>query len=253
MSVRMYLKTVAAAALCVWMAVPAVSGQTGTANAGVTGEGAGIPFERIVDAGITGVYVVLTAVSVLMVALIIYFLAVVRRGQIVPERLRRQLLDHVRAGNYDEARRLCRAGSSSLSAVVLTALDNLQSVPQGESLLLRDTVEAEGARQSEAIQGQIQYLTDVAVVAPMLGLLGTVLGMMIAFNAVHDQIAVVRPAELADGINVAMRTTAAGLIIGITATIFYAFFRRRAGGLIASLEAAVADIFTALIARRSVQ
>ena len=248
MTVRSKLMA-AVAMLGAWTAVPAVYGQP---VAGDVPE-AGIPFERVVGVGITGVYGVLAVLSILMVALILYFFVVVRRGQIVPERLRRELLDRVRAGNFDEARRLCREKSSPLSTIVLTALDHMQSVPEGESLLLRDTVEAEGARQSEAIQGQIQYLTDVAVVAPMLGLLGTVLGMMIAFNAVHDQIAVVRPAELAMGVNQAMRTTAAGLVLGITATIFYAIFRRRAGRLIAALEAATADIFTALIARRAVR
>ena len=90
---------------------------------------------------------------------------------------------------------------------------------------------------------------DIAVVTPMIGLLGTVFGMMIAFNAVSDQIAVVRPTALVAGVNKAMLTTAFGLIVGIPAMMFYAYFRRSSSKLVSQLESAVADIFMALLSR----
>lgn len=213
----------------------------------------GIPFKRMMDMGIMVIYGVQGALSFMAMALIIYFFAVLRRGQVVPENLRRELLEKVRAGGYDEARRLCTFRTSPLSAIVLTGLEHIGTAPDADPMLLRDAVEAEGARQTESIQGQIQYLMDIAVVSPMLGLLGTVLGMMIAFNSVSSQIAVVRPAELAGGVNDAMLTTAIGLIVAIPAMMFYAFFRRRTGKLVAMLEAAAADIFTAMLARRRVK
>jgi biopolymer transport protein ExbB len=242
--------------LMAMVALP-VFGQAGGAPAPVDAAAAesdaGIPFERTIDLGVKAVYGVLGLASFLTLTLILYFFVVLRRGQVAPETLRRELLEKVRSGNYDEARRICNFKASPLSAVVLTGLDHAISVPEADPMLLRDAVEAEGARQTESIQGQIQYLMDVAVIAPMLGLLGTVFGMMIAFNAVSSQVAIVRPAELAGGVNKAMLTTALGLLVGIPAMMFHAFFRRRASKLVAILEAVTSDIFTALLVRRRVK
>jgi len=250
---------IVALGLTVAITRPAVAQAAGTAgtplpaSVDASEEETVIPFERTIDIGVKAVYGVLGAASVLTLALILYFFVVLRRGQVIPETLRRELLDKVRSGNYDEARRLCNFKASPLSAVVLAGLDHVSHVPEADPMLLRDAVEAEGARQTESIQGQIQYLMDVAVISPMLGLLGTVFGMMIAFNSVSSQVAIVRPAELAGGVNKAMLTTAMGLIVGIPAMMFYAFFRRRSSKLVAMLEAASSDIFTALLARRRVK
>jgi len=213
----------------------------------------GIPFDRAMDIAVTAVYGVLGVMSVGTLALILYFFVVLRKGQIVPEPLRGELMEKVRAGDLDDARRLCGFRRGPLTAVLQTALNHMESVPNGDPMLLRDVVEAEGARQSESIQGQTQYLMDIAVVAPMIGLLGTVFGMMIAFNAVSDQIAVVRPTALVAGVNKAMITTAFGLVVGIPAMMFYAYFRRRSSKLVALLEGASADLFTALLSRRPMQ
>ncbi len=213
-------------------------------------EGTGVPFETAVNYAVLGVYGLLSVLSVLTLALIIYFLVVLRRGQIVPEPLRRELLEKLQGGNLEDARRLCSFRGGALSAVMLSVLDHMKSIPDADSMLLRDVVEAEGARQAESIEGQPQFLMDIAVVAPMIGLLGTVFGMMIAFNAVSDQIAVVRPTALVAGVNKAMLTTAFGLVVGIPAMMFYAYFRRRASRLVSVLEAACGELLMTLISRR---
>lgn len=214
-------------------------------------EGAGIPLENVVGIGIKSVYGILGSLSIVMLALVLYLIVVLRKGQIAPASLRKELKEKIQSGNFDEARRLCRFKSSPLSAVLLSALEHLGSVPDADSALLRDIVEAEGARQSESIQGQTQYLMDVAVVSPMLGLLGTVFGMMLAFNAVAGDIALVRPTELVGGVNKAMITTAFGLIVGIPSMMFFAYFRRRAAKMVAFLEVASADLFTLLLKGRA--
>ena len=210
----------------------------------------GIPFDHAMDIAVKAVYGVLSVMSVGTLALILYFFVVLRKGQIVPEPLRGELVEKIRGGDLKDAQRLCGFRRGPLTAVVQTALSHMESVPDGDPMLLRDVVEAEGARQSESIQGQTQYLMDIAVVSPMIGLLGTVFGMMIAFNAVSDQIAVVRPTALVAGVNKAMLTTAFGLVVGIPAMMFYAYFRRRSSKLVALLEGASADVFTALLSRR---
>jgi biopolymer transport protein ExbB len=129
-------------------------------------------------------------------------------------------------------------------------LDHVRSIPDADAMLLRDVVESEGSRQAETLEGQPQFLMDIAVVAPMIGLLGTVLGMLIAFNAVSDQVAIVRPTALVAGVNSAMLTTAFGLMVGIPAMMFYAYFRRRAARLVSMLESASGELLMTLLSRR---
>jgi len=222
--------------------------QGGAADAAASG--GGVPFEVVMNIAVKSVYGVLVALSVGMLAMVIYLLAVLRKSQVVPARLHTELMEKLQAGEFDDARRLCGFRRSPLSAVVLSALEHIRSMPDIDPMLLRDVVEGEGSRQAENIQGQTQYLMDIAVVAPMLGLLGTVFGMMIAFNAVADQIAVVRPTALIAGVNKAMITTAFGLVVGIPAMMFFAYFRNRSAKLVALLETASAELFTALLSRR---
>lgn len=213
-------------------------------------EGSGVPFETAMEIAVMSVYGVLAVLSVLTLTLIIYFFAVMRRKKVVPETFKVELLEKLKEGNTEDARRMCSFRGGALSAVVLSALDHMKSIPDADPMLLREIVESEGARQSEKIEGQPQLLMDIAVVAPMIGLLGTVFGMMIAFNAVADQIAVVRPTALVAGVNKAMMTTAFGLVVGIPAMMFYAYFRRCSAQLVSLLETASGELLLHLLSRR---
>ena len=215
-----------------------------------TETGNGIPFETAMEVGIRTIYIILAAMSVLTLALIFYFFVILRGRAVVPEPFRAELIEKLRSGSLEDARRLCDFRGGSLSAVVLAALEHVKNVPEADAMLLRDVVEAEGARQSESMEGQTQFLMDVAVVAPMVGLLGTVFGMMLAFNAVSGEIAVVRPTALVEGVNKAMLTTAFGLVVGIPAMGFYAYFRRRAANLISLLEVNASEMLMLLLSRR---
>jgi len=194
---------------------------------------------------------VLLAMSVFVVALALYCMFVMRPGLAAPRNLLRVLVETIRTGSMDEARRVCEYRRCALSEVTLAALDYVRDVPAVDPMLLRDIVEGEGSRQAEAIQGHPQYLLDAAVVAPMVGLLGTVFGMIRAFSAVALDIAKAKPMVLAAGVSQALITTAFGLIVGIPAMAFYAYFRRKAARLVIRLEVASADILTVLLSKRS--
>lgn len=247
---KRYLRTGLLLAGFVTIGALPVLAQSAAGNAGNAAADGGIAFETVMNIAIKSVYGVLIALSVSMLAMVIYLAAVLRKNQVVPARLHAELMEKLQAGELEDARRLCGFRRSPVSAVLLSALEHIRSMPEMDPMLLRDVVEGEGARQAESIQGQTQYLMDIAVVAPMLGLLGTVFGMMIAFNAVADQIAVVRPTALIAGVNKAMITTAFGLVVGIPAMMFFAYFRNRSAKLVAILETASAELFTALLSSR---
>ena len=133
----------------------------------------------------------------------------------------------------------------------MTAMTYLDEVGDVDPGVLKDVIEGEGARQAEEIQGQTQYLMDIAAIAPMIGLLGTVFGMLQAFSSVALDIAKAKPVLLAAGVSKALVTTAFGLIVGIPAMLFYAYFRRRSSKMVSVLELASMDVLTKLVSKRS--
>ncbi len=195
--------------------------------------------------------VVLAVMSLITVAFVIYFLAILRVGAVAPRPLHRELVEKLRAGDIKEARKACEYRPSPLAAVTLVAIDYVLNVQDPDGMLLKDVMQGEGSRQAEALEGQTRYLLDIAVIAPMVGLLGTVFGMLRAFSAVALDIAQARPMVLAGGVSQALVTTAFGLIVGIPAMIFYAYFRRRAATLVSQLEAASTDVLTALLSKKA--
>jgi biopolymer transport protein ExbB len=188
----------------------------------------------------------LAALSVLAVAFVIYGFIAMREEQVVPRNLRRELLARLRTGSLREARAACGETACPMSEIALAALDYLET-EDVDPRLLKDLIEGEGARQAVSIQQQTQWLLDIAVIAPMVGLLGTVFGMIRAFNVVALDLAKAKPMLLAAGVSEALITTAAGLIIGIPAMAFHSYLRSRANKLISRLESVSTEILTLLL------
>jgi biopolymer transport protein ExbB len=192
---------------------------------------------------------VLGAMSVFALALTIYLLGVLRESQVAPRRLLGDVMGSFQTGDLAGARRLCDEHPCPLASVALAAVDHVRQSARADATLLRDAIEAEGTRQADAVQGQTQILLDIGVIAPMLGLLGTVMGMLKAFGSVAQDVASAKPVVLAAGVSQAIVTTIFGLIVSIFAMVAYAFFRRRVTRQIAQLEAAASSIATALMGR----
>ena len=190
---------------------------------------------------------VLAALSIFALAMALYFMWALRAGAILPHSLVSDVLSRIRGGDLNEARRLSDRTPCPFSSVVLSALNCLRSVPNCDSTLLRSTAEAEGTRQADAIQGQTELLLDVSTIAPLIGLLGTVLGMFRAFGGIADDVASAKPVVLAAGVSQAIITTIFALIVAIPCMAFYAWFRRRASRQISNLEAVSSEVVTALI------
>lgn len=187
--------------------------------------------------------------SIAGLALVIYFFFILRRSQVVPQMLKDDVLDKLEAGELADARSACGYKPCAFSEVAVAAIDYART---GEisPALMKDVVESEGGRQALIIQGQTQYLFDLAVLSPMVGLLGTVFGMIHAFNAVALDLTKAKPMLLAAGVGEALIATAAGLIVGIPAMAFYAFFRNRAARIIAELEVSSGQVMNILLSKR---
>ena len=100
--------------------------------------------------------------------------------------------------------------------------------------------EAEGRRIAARLYAAVDWLADIAAIAPLVGLLGTVLGMFRAFGGIAADVAAgAKPVVLAQGVSQAIVTTIFGLAVAIPCLVAYAFFRRRAQRRVAELECAV--------------
>ncbi|MDD2240184.1 MAG: MotA/TolQ/ExbB proton channel family protein [Kiritimatiellae bacterium] len=189
-----------------------------------------------------GLMYVLVALSVLGLALIVYYAMVLRTRNVAPPAQALRLRELLKERRYRDAREVCAQQPTALAAVAASGLDFLRENPSAQPGILKEVMESAGARQAGRIQNMIHYLLDLSAVAPMVGLLGTVIGMLKAFNSVAFDLAKARPMELAGGVGQALITTIAGLIVAIPAMMAYAWFRGRVIKLIGQMEGAATDL-----------
>ena len=189
---------------------------------------------------------VLAALSVLGLALIVYYVLVLRARTVAPATQALRLRELLKDGRGREARDLCAQQPTALAAVAAAGLDFLKENPGAKPGMLKEIMESEGSRQAGRMQNMIHYLLDLSSVAPMVGLLGTVIGMLKAFNTVAFDLAKARPMALAGGVAQALVTTIAGLIIAIPAMMAYSWFRGRVIKLTGQLEEASTDLLAIL-------
>ena len=194
------------------------------AEEGATPESTSI-IEMILHGGplIIMIWLAIVATSMIMVTFIIQLFLQVRRQSMAPKPLVAALDESLRAGNFQEAWETCKANPKTYIAAVLGGA--LERIGRGKEATETSLIEL-GVRESQALKTRNSYLSVIGVVSPMIGLLGTVIGMMGAF-AVLGQSGVSDPRKLALSIGEVLLATASGLFIAIPAFIFYYYFRNR--------------------------
>jgi len=184
------------------------------------------------------VMIPLGILSVIAVMLVLVYLFTLRRGAVVTKRYMTTADALLRKRDYLGLLAISNRHREAVARIMQRTLDFVTQHPQATFAEAREIAETEGTRQAAALNQRIAYLADIGTIAPMLGLFGTVLGMIKSFSVVASDIVASRPIMLAEGVSEALVTTAAGLCIGIPAMAAYAFFRGRVQSLIAELEAA---------------
>jgi biopolymer transport protein ExbB len=193
----------------------------------------------------------LLAFSVFALAVVAWLFATLRAGAAAPRALVRDAMDKIRQGDLGEARKICEDRPCPFAHLALAAIDAARSLPSGDAAALSAAVEGEGSRQADTLRSRAQWLLDIATVAPLVGLLGTVLGFFAAFRGIgSDLVASAKPVVLAQGVALAIVTTIAGLLVAIPCLLFYAWFRRAAERRVAALECLASDLVTVLLSRR---
>ncbi|MFZ0448284.1 MAG: MotA/TolQ/ExbB proton channel family protein [Desulfatiglandaceae bacterium] len=169
--------------------------------------------------------------SIIALAIFIERLWFLRRKNIIPEDFVRQVDDLLRKNKITEAAFLCQSDASSIAKVFLAGLKNARK----GMWLVKEAIEERGSREATILEKNVSILATLANLSPLLGLLGTVSGMIKTFNAISVQ-GIGNPAPLAGGIAEALLTTAAGLCVAIPTLVCYRFLKDRAGMFIFEME-----------------
>ncbi len=195
-------------------------------------EAAGM-MDIIFSGGIVGVMIllVLFALSVAAAYLVFDQVMSLRRSEVLPEGVSEAVRQGLLTGRVPEADAVCRRSPSVLSVVLLSGLSELEFGWSEVEKAVEDSL----ADQSARLMRRIEYLSVIGNIAPMVGLLGTVTGMIFAFQQVATTRGAAGAGDLAEGIYQALVTTVGGLVVAIPALAAYAICRNRVDTLIADV------------------
>ena len=189
----------------------------------------------------------LIGLSMVAFFMIVLFTLTVRQGTVVSDAFMNSADALIRKQDYLGLLAVCNRRNECIARVTAKTLDFATRNPTASFEEVKEVTEAEGNRQSSLLLARIAYLGDVGAIAPMLGLLGTTLGMITTFHAISSKgSGGSSQLGLAEGVSEALLCTASGLAIGIPALIFYSVFRGKVNRLISEMEAATTHLMALL-------
>ncbi len=171
------------------------------------------------------------ACSIVALAITIERFWTLQKERVTPKYLAAKIWQWSKDGKLDEYRILQIRKSSPLGRVLASGLINQNY----EREIMKESIEETGRHVSYELQRFLNTLGTIAAISPLLGLLGTVIGMIQVFSVITN-VGVGDPGELAGGISKALITTAAGLCVAIPSLIFVRYFRRKVDGLVVGME-----------------
>lgn len=192
------------------------------------------------------ILLLLFALSLTAAYLVFEHLMTIRHGELMPEGLGNKVRSLLVSGRAAEAEAICQSKPSFLSFVLLNGIAEMEGGWSAVEKAMEDAV----AEQSARLFRKIEYLSVIGNIAPMVGLLGTVTGMIFAFQRVATTQGAAGAADLAEGIYQALVTTVGGLIVAIPSLGAFAVFRNRVDQLVAEAAYVAQHVFTPLKRRR---
>lgn len=188
-------------------------------------------WEIVFSGGITGILILVLLVTLSITAAYLVFdqIMTLRRNEILPAGLAEAVRQALLTGRIKEADAACRRSPSVLGFVLHNGLTELEFGWSQVEKAMEDAL----AEQSSRLMRRIEYLSVIGNIAPMVGLLGTVTGMIFAFQEVAGSQGGASAGDLAEGIYQALVTTVGGLVVAIPSLGAFAVFRNRVDGLIA--------------------
>jgi len=190
-------------------------------------------FELVFVKGGVFMYIILL-LSVGMVYLIVDAFMLIKAEKLMPTDVVKQIED---TNDAQAVMNICEENPCAITRIISAGL---RAKKRGK-LAMEEAISEHGAREASAIRTKISYLNTIATIAPMLGLLGTVSGMIKAFGNIATM-GMGKASVLADNISEALITTAGGLVIAIPAMAMFFFFRNRLNDIMVLVEDKIGEI-----------
>jgi len=205
--------------------------------AAATGEADLTVGKLVKDSGIFGWLIIL--LSIVALALVIENFVSLKRDKLAPP----EIIDEIQAlfdeDQFQEAMELCENEPTFLTRVAGAGIAKI-----GHSFeVIEKSIEEMGDEEAVKLHQKIGWLSLISNVAPMMGLLGTVSGMVLAFNTIATTGGQANPAQLANGISQALLTTLFGLVVAIPVTAAFAYMRNNLVRSVIEVGAIVEDMF----------
>lgn len=188
------------------------------------------------------------ACSVVALAIVVERAWTLRQKQVVPDYLVAEVWRQAKEGQITEERIRALRAHSPLGRILAVGLLNRQR----ERAIIKEAIEETGRAVSHELERFLTALGTIAAITPLLGLLGTVVGMISVFTTITN-LGVGNPAELAGGISQALITTAAGLSVAIPSLIFHRHFRGKVEYLTVQMEQEAVKLVEILAGERAQQ
>ncbi|RXP52646.1 MotA/TolQ/ExbB proton channel family protein [Lutibacter sp. HS1-25] len=192
-------------------------------------------YKLIMDGGIGGQIIIALLVILLAVSLYIYFerIFAINAASKTDSNFMNQIRDYVSNGKLDAAKNLCAQASSPVARLVEKGISRI-----GKPLAdIHTAIENAGRLEIYKLEKNVSVLATIAGAAPMLGFLGTVVGMIVAIHEIANAGGQIDIKMLSDGLYTAMTTTVAGLIVGIIAYVQYNHLVVRSNKVVYEMEA----------------
>lgn len=175
---------------------------------------------------------VILAMAIPVLAILAERILYFRRIATDEDKLFARVKGAIEKGHFDEALAICDTVEAPIGGLIRAGIEN-RSLPETE---LKDAVRDAAVKELPQIEHTIQAVNVIANISPMMGLFGTVSGIINSFNVLGEFGAVSDPSVLAKGISEALLTTAAGIVIAVPSMIAYAWLSGKANAVIGQLE-----------------
>ena len=186
-------------------------------------------YDFVVKGGVLMIPIALC--SIIALAIFLERLWSLRRSRVIPRDFLIEIEDLIRREKIPEAITRCRKDNSSMANIIVAGIRNFGKRRE----IVKESIEEIGRREAATLERYINVVGTISAIAPLLGLLGTVFGMIKAFNVISIQ-GVGNPSSLAGGISEALITTAAGLVVANPTFVLYRYLANKADDLIVGME-----------------
>ncbi|MCG2419461.1 MotA/TolQ/ExbB proton channel family protein [Aequorivita sp. F47161] len=200
--------------------------------------------DLLLTGGVAGQIIILVLFVLLFVAVYIYFerLFAIKAASKMDGNFMNQIRDHVAKGNIQGAKVLCAQNNTPVSHLTEKGISRIGSPLED----INTAIENAGRLEVYKLEKNVSVLATIAGAAPMIGFLGTVIGMVLAFHELATSSGQAEMGNLAEGIYTAMTTTVAGLIVGIIAYMGYNHLVVRTDKVVHQMEATAVDFLDML-------